>query len=209
MNERSQKDGQFSDTGEVSQSAGRRSDTEDPRGRAAVAVLEWLEMFVSCFSVVLLIVTFIVRQSPVIGTSMTKTLHENDVVIVNELFYKPRQGDIIVAQSVPLGYDEPIVKRVIATGGQTVDIDFDTWTVYVDGQVLDEPYVLYHEGVPMHEADISFPLDVPEGYIFVMGDNRNGSMDSRDSRVGLIDERMVVGHVVLRLLPLTSFGILS
>lgn len=97
MNERSQKDGPFSGTGDVSQGAGRRSDTEDPRGRAAVAVLEWLEMFVSCFSVVLLIVTFIVRQSPVIGTSMTKTLHENDVVIVNELFYKPRQGDIIVA----------------------------------------------------------------------------------------------------------------
>lgn len=209
MNERFQKDGQFSGVSEAPQTDCHHTETEEPRSKAAVAVLEWLEMFVSCFSVVLLIVTFVVRQSPVIGSSMTNTLHEKDVVIVNELFYKPRQGDVIVAQSVPLGYDETIVKRVIATGGQTVDIDFDTWTVYVDGEALDEPYVLYRSGVSMHEADISFPLDVPEGYIFVMGDNRNGSMDSRDSRVGLIDERMVVGHVILRILPLSSFGVIS
>lgn len=181
---------------------------------AVASALEWLEMFVICFAVVLIAVTFVARHSPVIGNSMRDTLHEGDIVIVHELFYKPAAGDIIVAQSVPLGYDEPIVKRIIATGGQTVDIDFNTWSVYVDGEKIDEPYIesmresSYSE-LPMNHKDISFPLEVPEGYLFVMGDNRNGSMDSRDSRVGLIDERMVIGHVLFRLFPFDSFGAVS
>ena len=178
------------------------------------SALEWLEMFAICFAVVLIAVTFVARHSPVIGSSMRDTLHDGDIVIVHEFFYKPAAGDIIVAQSVPLGYDEPIVKRVIATGGQTVDIDFKTWNVYVDGEKIDEPYIESmreneYSGLPMNHKDISFPLEVPEGYLFVMGDNRNGSMDSRDSRVGLIDERMVIGHVLFRLFPFDAFGTVS
>ncbi len=126
------------------------------------SALEWLEMFAICFAVVLIAVTFVARHSPVIGSSMRDTLHDGDIVIVHEFFYKPAAGDIIVAQSVPLGYDEPIVKRVIATGGQTVDIDFKTWNVYVDGEKIDEPYIESmreneYSGLPMNHKDISFP----------------------------------------------------
>ena len=202
---------------EISENTGVPSAEQSQRSESGSAIgsaLEWLEMFVICFAVVLIAVTFVARHSPVIGNSMRDTLHDGDIVIVHEIFYKPAAGDIIVAQSVPLGYDEPIVKRVIATGGQTVDIDFKTWSVYVDGEKIDEPYIesmreSEYSGLPMNHKDISFPLEVPEGYLFVMGDNRNGSMDSRDSRVGLIDERMVIGHVLFRLFPFDAFGTVS
>ena len=198
---------------------------EDARPTDGVAVLfEWVELFVYAFVIVLLVTTFVVRHSPVIGTSMCNTLQEKDVLMVWELGYTPRQGDIVVAQTSQLGYDQPIVKRVIAHGGQTVDIDFTHWKVYVyDGTVeqyqalseeekaacaLTEDYILYREGVGMHRSDVEFPLQVPEGRVFLMGDNRNGSMDSRNSVIGCVDERNVLGKVVFRFFPLSTFGIL-
>ena len=120
--------------------AAQNGDSESGEGGFSVSLIEWVEMFAGCFAVVLLIVTFLFRHSPVDGTSMVPTLNNGDILIIEELGYTPKQGDIIVAQSPSLGYDEPIVKRIIATGGQTVNIDFDTWTVTVDGEPLNESW---------------------------------------------------------------------
>ena len=216
--------------------AAQNGDSESGESGFSVSLIEWVEMFAGCFAVVLLIVTFLFRHSPVDGTSMVPTLNNGDILIIEELGYTPKQGDVIVAQSPSHGYDEPIVKRIIATGGQTVDIDFDTWTVTVDGEPLNETWALtevvdkdkknsaykiigekksggdysinYIEGQSMLSRDMQFPLTVPEGSVFVMGHNRNGSLDSRSSLVGIIDNRLVVGHVIFRLFPISRFGTL-
>jgi signal peptidase I len=170
------------------------------------SIFEWIELFVFSFSLVLLIMTFAVRHSPVIGSSMAHTLEWNDILLVSGVMYKPKQEDIIVFQSPTIGYDEPLVKRVIAVGGQEINIDFTTWTVTVDGEKLDETYVNYEKGMSMLSYDMKFPLIVPEGYVFVMGDNRNHSLDSRNSMVGLIDDRYIIGHVIFRVFPFDKLG---
>lgn len=168
------------------------------------AIFDWVEMFVAAFTVVILLITFVGRYSPVIGSSMYPTLHENDILIMSKLGYTPKQGDIVVFQ-IPDFYEEPFVKRVIATGGQTIDIDFETWTVTVDGVALEEDYVNREELKSMNGSSFEFPLTVPEGEIFVMGDNRNHSTDSRDYRVGTVDVRCLTGHVLLRIFPFDRF----
>ncbi|MFA6947977.1 MAG: signal peptidase I [Eubacteriales bacterium] len=177
------------------------------KNNALMSAFEWIEMFVFCFAAVLLIMTFIARHSPVVGSSMYPTLTNGDILIVSDIGYTPEYGDIIVLQTPKLGYKEPLVKRVIATGGQTLDIDFDSWTVTVDGTELDQSYVNYEEGTSMLRSGYSFPMTIPDGYIFVMGDNRNHSMDSRDSaNVGIIDERFVLGKVIFRVFPFDKIG---
>ncbi len=174
----------------------------------AEGLFEWIELFVYAFALVLVILTFVGRHSPVDGGSMNNTLIDKDILIIRSIGYTPENGDIVVAQSKPLGYDTPIVKRVIATEGQTIDINFITWEVTVDGEVIDEPYVKYVENQVMRSFNdgMTFPCTVPEGYCFVMGDNRNGSLDSRSAEVGFIDNRNVFGKVVFRLFPLSSIG---
>ncbi len=167
---------------------------------------DWIEIFVITISVILLIFTFVIRIAYVDGPSMNNTLHDKDTLAVSNLFYTPKNGDIVVFQSPDSGIEGGIVKRVIATEGQTVDIDFATWTVWVDGVELDEPYVNYLAGLYMREDDVEFPLTVPEGHIFVMGDNRNFSNDSRGSRIGCVDTRFVFGRVLFRITPLSQFG---
>ncbi len=188
------------------------------RNKWAVSALEWLELFVVSLSAVLLVITFIIRHSPVNGLSMYDTLNADfaqdgktaDILLVSDLFYTPERGDIIVVQSAKYGYDTPLVKRIIAKGGDTLDIDFDTWTVTVNGEVLDEDYVTHQAGVSMRSYlnGFQYPLTIPEGYLFVMGDNRNGSTDSRDRvHIGLVDERLIVGHVLYRIYPFNRIGV--
>lgn len=182
--------------------------TESQRPTNAESVFEWLELFVYAFALVLVILTFVGRHSPVNGDSMNNTLIDKDILIIRSIGYTPCDGDIIVAQSKPLGYNTPIVKRVIATEGQTIDIDFVTWTVTVDGKAIDEPYVKFIDNQVMRYFNdgMTFPCTVPEGHCFVMGDNRNGSLDSRSTQVGFIDNRNVFGKVIFRLLPFSSIG---
>jgi signal peptidase I len=169
------------------------------------ALFDWAEMFVTAITLVVLVMTFLFRHSPVVGSSMYPTLHERDLLIVSNLPYEPKQGGIVVFQNAGL-YEEPFVKRVIAVSGQTVDIDFDKWQVYVDGKPLDEDYVNYDEMSAMRGSVFSFPLTLEEGYIWCMGDNRNNSTDSRDGRVGPVDKRFILGHCIWRIFPFDRFG---
>ncbi|MBQ6702724.1 MAG: signal peptidase I [Clostridia bacterium] len=167
-------------------------------------IYDWLEVLVVSSVFAILLFTFVVRLAVVDGDSMNNTLHDKEMLVISNFMYEPEYSDIIVFSSP--NYDIPLVKRVIATEGQTVDIDFENWKVIVDGKVLDEDYINYIPYQAMHTGDVSFPLTVPDGYVFVMGDNRNNSSDSRNARVGFVDERYILGKVRLRLTPFSKFG---
>ncbi len=176
-------------------------------------VFEILEMLASVVVIVMICFAFLGRLNIVDGHSMDMTLADKQYLVVSDLFYDPTPGDIVVIHDVTAApYDTPIVKRVIATGGQTVEIDFKTWTMKIDGQVVEEPYRYLDYERPLLTANYNmdsdgvFTVTVPEGEIFVMGDNRNGSGDSRQSALGTIDERCVVGRAYFRLFPLDTFG---
>jgi len=166
-------------------------------------IFDWVEIIVLSAAFVLVLFTFVMRLAVVDGPSMENTLHDDEMLVISGLFYTPENNDIIVFNSP--NFKEPIVKRIIATEGQTVDIDFETWTVVVDGKALQEDYIK-RELAPMKNSDVRFPLTVPEGHVFVMGDNRNDSLDSRSSLIGLVDERYILGEVKLRLTPFSKFG---
>lgn len=149
---------------------------------------------------------FLFRTVGVSGSSMYPTLNDYDRIILSAFHYEPQCGDIVVTcqPSESTAIEDVLVKRIIATGGQTVDIDFEEGVVYVDGVALDEPYI--NEPTRDRE-DFYAPVTVPEGYVFVMGDNRNHSTDSRDNRVGLIREDYILGKALFRMLPFGQFKI--
>ena len=161
---------------------------------------EWIQSLVGSVLVVVAIFTFGIRMLGVDGHSMLNTLQHGDrLMVVNPIFYHDyKYGDIVILRKTGVFDNEPIVKRVIATGGQTVDIDFSEGVVYVDGEALEEDYIRE----PTYTAEgTEFPLTVPEGSIFVMGDNRNHSSDSRSSDLGTVDTRYVIGKAVFLLFP--------
>lgn len=164
---------------------------------------EWFKAIVFAGVIVFVVFHFLIRVVSVDGSSMVPTLHDGDRLITSDLFYTPSYGDIVIL-SENTGLNEALVKRVIAVAGQTVDIN-ENGEVLVDGKVLSEPYIA--ETIDSaHRGDQDYPLTVPEGQIFVMGDNRNHSTDSRFSSVGLIDTDEVLGRVIFRLLPLNQMG---
>lgn len=165
---------------------------------------------------IILLFAFVMRLNIVSGHSMDTTLYGGEYnaaknkyvggewLVVSDLLYEPERGDIVVIHDMDAKpYDEPIVKRVIATGGQTIDIDFDTWTVTVDGETVDESPYIHLEGSNYVSSGVSFPLTLEEDEIFVMGDNRNVSADSRI--FGPVDKRCVVGKALVRIYPLSKF----
>ena len=173
-------------------------DSKNPSGaKGRAEVYDWIQCIIFALVFCVLLFVFAVRMVNVVGHSMVPTLEQSDKVVISNLFYHPKQGDIVVLRKQTL-MEEPIVKRVIAVEGQTVDIDFTEGIVYVDGEALEEDYIRE----PTYTAEgTEFPLTVPEGSIFVMGDNRNGSSDSRDYRLGTVDTRYVIGKAAFLIFP--------
>ena len=162
--------------------------------------LSYLHDFVFLIAGVLLIFSFLFRVVVVSGPSMNATLVDGDwlILIGNVLYTEPKQGDIIVASKDSFDDGAPIIKRVIATEGQTVDIDFVSGIVYVDEKPLDEAYILTPTFL---DEGVSFPLTVKKGCVFVMGDNRGNSKDSRSPEIGQIDQREILGRAIFLMLP--------
>lgn len=186
-------------------------------------LFEWVDLLIPILAFAALLCTFCGMVFGVNGSSMYPTLHHQDLMVVQRAFYTPRAGDVVVVRKDGFpseGESEPIVKRVIATAGQEVHIDFEENTVYVDGVALDESYINpstqwpnpstgvmeshdWLEGDIMAQDDgmLYTDLVVPAGSIFVMGDNRNGSTDSRDYRLGPVDARYVLGRAMWVFFP--------
>lgn len=176
-------------------------------------IFEWIEVLITAVIAVVILFTLFFRVATIDGPSMMNTLHNGERVIITNFLYTPKRGDIVVisrneSNSVSaLNSEElPIIKRIIATEGQEVNIDFEEGVVYVDGKALDEPYALEPT---TRKFDVEFPLTVSPGCVFVLGDNRNNSKDSRDSTVGhegMVDTRYILGHAVYRIFPFEKVG---
>ena len=176
----------------------KRSPKEkEEKERQNMELYDWVQCVVTALVAGILIFVFVGRVVGIDGWSMYPTLFHGDKVITSNLFYTPQQGDVVVFQTDTYG-DESLVKRIIATGGQTVDIDFISGIVYVDGVALEEDYTAELTYI---QEDFDGPVSVPEGYIFVLGDNRNASLDSRNNRVGLVPESCIIGKAYLIIFP--------
>lgn len=166
-------------------------------------VYDITDSFKGAVIVAFLVFALAFRAIGVEGDSMLPTLHNGDWVAVSSAVMELKHGDIVIVTQ-PWERNVPIVKRVIGVGGDTVNIDFESHEVYVNGVLLDEPYI--NEPTSL-SYDVEFPLTVDEGKLFVMGDNRNDSLDSRSSKIGLIDERYVLGRVYMRILPTGNWDV--
>ena len=166
----------------------------------ASSVLQYLHDLVFMLAIIMVVFLLFFRMVVVSGPSMYSTLWDGDwLLVLSNVFYQnPEKGDIIIASKQSYNQGEPIVKRVIATEGQKVDIDFKKGIVYVDGKEIVEPYII---GSTTDFEGVRFPLTVEEGCVFVMGDNREDSMDSRDPAIGLIDKREIIGKVIFLFFP--------
>ena len=177
---------------------------KQPKNSKTVSnIYDIVSVVVSAVAVIAIVFTFVTRVLVVSGASMNPTLNNGDTVAISSLKRSFDYGDIVIVAQ-PNAMHKTLIKRVIAVGGQTVDIDTEKGVVYVDGKALDEKYTLeptYSRG------NIEFPATGPVGMLFVMGDNRNDSTDSRMSVVGFIDEKYIMGKVVGRIMPLGQWDV--
>ena len=185
--------------------APKKENKEEEKLSWQKSVMLYLHDMIYLLAVIIVVLLLLFRVVIVSGPSMYDTLWDGDwLLVLSGVFYRePEYGVIIVASQDSFNDGEPIIKRVIATEGQTVDIDFEAGTVYVDGVALEEDYTYT---LTTNEEGMTFPLTVDEGCIFVMGDNRGRSKDSRDPEIGLIDEREVLGKAVFLVFPGTHGG---
>ena len=201
------KTGRFAQRDDLTQPERQGADMQPQPDQAKGMVYELfvlLHDLVYILAAVTIVFVFAIRLVGVDGDSMYPTLHHADyLALLSNVFYQDVEAGDIVVMTVPYFENEPIVKRVIAAEGQTVDIDFEQGVVYVDGEALEEPYINEPTHLDYNDMGqgLDYPVTVPEGCIFVMGDNRNRSADSRFAPVGMVDERDVLGKVLCILLP--------
>ncbi len=166
-------------------------------------IYDWLDSLIYAIILILIIFAFFFRVVGVNGDSMNPTLKSGDWLTVSSITGQVERGDIVVLTQ-PNSLNEPLIKRVIAKGGDKINIDYIEGTITVNGMTLYEPYV--KETIEVM-GDYVYPLEIPEGYLFVMGDNRNDSLDSRFKAIGLIDERYVLGVANARIYPFGDWEI--
>lgn len=169
-------------------------------------MLDWLKNMIVAFIIVACVFTFVCRFVKVDGISMNSTLNDGDLLLLTNFNYTPEKNDIVVI-SHGKQYSEPIVKRVIATEGQRLELDFENNKVIVDGVVCNEDYI-NETTFGGKGTDYDIPEIIPEGKVFVMGDNRGHSLDSRSSKIGLIDESWIIGKAQFVLFPFSDFDYL-
>ncbi|MDD6284798.1 MAG: signal peptidase I [Firmicutes bacterium] len=185
-----------------------QDETKQAESRSSFRVVyDWVDSIVLALVVVALLFVFVFRMVGIRGNSMKNTYFDGDRVIISNLFYEPKCGDVVVisrnASNEAADENEgnvPIIKRIIATSGQTVDINFETHEVSVDGNLLKEDYILEPTAL---SYDVQFPVVVPDGHVFVLGDNRNDSLDSRSTLIGdegMVDTRYILGRAVFRVM---------
>lgn len=161
---------------------------------------DWILCLLFALVVCVLLFAFAFHVIDVVGSSMVPTLHNGDKMLVSGLLYKPKAGDVIVFKKAEYDPNRALVKRVIATEGQEINMDFTNGIVYIDGEPIAESYI---NELTFNKLDFIGPKTVPEGCVFVMGDNRNASVDSRKSEIGMLDTRLIIGRAYFVIYPLS------
>lgn len=188
-------------------------ETQDPSKKKKAGpgsdLYTWLQALTFALVVLVVLFTFFGRIIGVYGQSMEPTLYQGNMLLLQCVGYQPERGDIVVLRKPFAGIDSPIVKRVIALEGQTVEIDYNTATLYVDGEALDEPYINEAMSLPLNDQEHGSYWEVPEGSVFVMGDNRNHSSDSRNEGLGTVDTRYIIGKALWVIAPVTQIHSVS
>lgn len=210
-----QTDSEPASQGDIEPSAGSETSDKNKLLKVASALYDYAEIFALSIIAVIFIFSFCIRLCRVDGSSMKNTLQNDEPIIATNLFYSPKQGDIIVFHLSNDYFTKPLVKRVIATEGQTVEINMTDNVITVDGEVYTDEHAYISDGKYIVRLEFNkeyifqengktyFRATVPDGKVFVLGDNRNGSSDSRSEKVGFIDADCILGRAVLRLSPFT------
>ena len=162
---------------------------------------DWIQCLLAALIICVLLFVFFIRVIDVVGGSMNNTLFNNDKMLVSGLFYKPKVGDVVVFKKDEYDPNKALVKRVIAVEGQEINMDFANGIVYIDGVAIKEDYITEFT---YNKLDFIGPKKVPEGCVFVMGDNRNMSIDSRKSEIGMLDNRLILGKAYFVIYPLSG-----